>query len=43
MTGWPDRPVIYELNTAAWLYDVGKRAGKKSQLEGRVARVSGTA
>ena len=27
MTGWPDRPVIYELNTAAWLYDVGKRAG----------------
>jgi len=27
MSGWPDQPVIYELNTAAWLHDVGARAG----------------
>ncbi len=33
MNSWPDRPVIYELNTAAWLHDVGRRAGKKSTLK----------
>jgi Alpha amylase, catalytic domain len=32
MTGWPDRPVIYELNTAAWLHDVSRRAGTKVTL-----------
>lgn len=24
---WPEAPVVYELNTAAWLHDVGVRAG----------------
>ena len=32
MSGWPDRPVVYELNTAAWLHDVGKRAATKTTL-----------
>ena len=32
MTGWRDRPVIYELNTVAWLDDVSRRAGKKLTL-----------
>jgi hypothetical protein len=27
MTAWPSDPVIYELSTAAWLHDVGDRAG----------------
>ncbi len=27
MSAWPPHPVIYELNTAAWLHDVGVRAG----------------
>jgi hypothetical protein len=27
MTSWPSDPVIYELNTAAWLHDVSTRAG----------------
>ena len=42
MSGWPDRPVIYELNTAAWLDDVGRRAGKKLTLQA-CRRRSGTA
>ncbi len=30
--GWPADPVIYELNTAAWLHDVGSRAGATTTL-----------
>ena len=29
---WPADPVIYELNTAAWLHDVGERAGVATTL-----------
>jgi hypothetical protein len=25
MTGWPDRPVIYVVNTAVWLNELGRR------------------
>ena len=32
MSAWPDAPVIYELNTAAWLHDVGARAGAPATL-----------
>ncbi len=32
MSAWPDAPVIYELNTAAWLHDVGARAGRAATL-----------
>ena len=32
MTAWPSDPVIYELNTAAWLHDVGERAGARATL-----------
>ena len=32
MSGWPSRPVIYELNTAAWLHDVGERLGTPATL-----------
>jgi hypothetical protein len=32
MSGWSDQPVIYELNTVAWLDDVSRRAGKKLTL-----------
>ena len=32
MSGWPDRPVIYELNAVAWLDDVSRRARKKVTL-----------
>ena len=28
MAAWPGAPVVYELNTAAWLHDVGERAGR---------------
>jgi hypothetical protein len=27
VTSWPSDPVLYELNTAAWLHDVSQRAG----------------
>jgi Alpha amylase, catalytic domain len=27
MTGWPDRPVIYEVNTAVWLAELAREAG----------------
>ncbi|GIJ68493.1 alpha-amylase [Virgisporangium ochraceum] len=27
MTGWPDRPVIYEVDTWPWLEDLGRRLG----------------
>ncbi len=29
MSRWPADSVIYELNTAAWLHDVGRRAGRR--------------
>jgi hypothetical protein len=29
---WPAEPVVYELNTAAWLHDVGARAGRPAAL-----------
>src|SRR5205814_1213185 len=32
MTTWPSDPVLYELNTAAWLHDVGLRAGVTATL-----------
>ena len=32
MSAWPTAPVIYELNTAAWLHDVGTRAGAAATL-----------
>jgi hypothetical protein len=27
MTGWPDQPVIYEINTAVWLNELSRAAG----------------
>ncbi len=32
MTGWPDRPVIYEVNTAIWLADLTRAAGRRVTL-----------
>ena len=32
MTTWPSDPVIYELNTAAWLHDVSQRTGVTATL-----------
>ena len=32
MTGWPDRPVIYEINTAVWLNALGRAAGRPVTL-----------
>ena len=32
VSAWPSEPVIYELNTAAWLHDVGVRAGARTTL-----------
>src|SRR5690242_7131710 len=29
MTEWPDRPVIYEVNTAIWLSDLSRAAGRR--------------
>jgi len=29
---WPTDPVVYELNTAAWLHDVGQRLGSVAKL-----------
>ena len=32
MTGWPDQPVIYEINTAIWLGDLSRTAGRRVTL-----------
>jgi hypothetical protein len=32
MTGWPGRPVIYEINTAVWLGDLSRAAGRPVTL-----------
>jgi hypothetical protein len=32
MTMWPSHPVIFEINTAAWLHDVSRRAGTAATL-----------
>ena len=32
MTGWPDQPVIYEINTAVWLNTLGRTAGRRVTL-----------
>jgi Alpha amylase, catalytic domain len=32
MTGWPEDPVIYEINTAVWLGDLSRRAGRQLTL-----------
>ncbi len=41
MTAWPSDPVIYELNTAAWLHDVSERAGSRRRWPTSL-RTSGT-
>ena len=30
--GWPDKPVIYEINTAIWLGDLSRAAGRRVTL-----------
>ena len=32
MTGWPDQPVIYEINTAVWLNGLARRGGRRVTL-----------
>ena len=32
MTGWPAQPVIYEINTAVWLDELSRAAGRKVTL-----------
>ncbi len=32
LTGWPHRPVIYEINTAIWLADLSRAAGRRVTL-----------
>ena len=32
MSGWPDRPVIYEVNTAVWLDELSRTAGRPVTL-----------
>jgi hypothetical protein len=32
MTGWPDRPVIYEVNTAVWLDELSRGVGRRLTL-----------
>jgi hypothetical protein len=32
MTGWPDKPVIYEINTTIWLGDLSRAAGRRVTL-----------
>jgi hypothetical protein len=32
MTGWPDRPVIYEVSTAVWLDELSRAAGRQVTL-----------
>ena len=31
-TGWPGRPVIYEINTAVWLGELSRQAGRRVTL-----------
>jgi hypothetical protein len=37
MTGWPGRPVIYEINTAAWLNELARADGRRVTLAGVAA------
>lgn len=37
MTGWPDQPVIYEINTAVWLDGLSRTAGRPVTLAGVAA------
>ena len=32
MTGWPDQPVIYEINTAVWLNGLARAGGRRVTL-----------
>ncbi|HXW82357.1 MAG TPA: alpha-amylase family glycosyl hydrolase, partial [Acidimicrobiales bacterium] len=32
MSGWPEKPVIYEVNTAVWLDDLSRRHGRRVTL-----------
>jgi len=32
MTGWPDQPVIYEINTAVWLDELARAGGRRVTL-----------
>ncbi|MGO8882841.1 MAG: hypothetical protein ACLQI7_03885, partial [Streptosporangiaceae bacterium] len=32
MTGWPEQPVIYEINTAVWLDELSQTAGRRVTL-----------
>ncbi len=32
MTGWPEQPVIYEINTAVWLDELSQAAGRRVTL-----------
>jgi Alpha amylase, catalytic domain len=32
MTGWPDRPALYEINTAVWLGELSRSAGRPVTL-----------
>jgi hypothetical protein len=34
MTGWPDQPMIYEINTAVWLDELSRAAGRPVTLAG---------
>jgi len=38
MSGWPDQPVIYEINTAVWLDAVSRAAGRRMTLADVSAR-----
>jgi hypothetical protein len=37
MTGWPGQPVIYEINTAVWLNQLARAAGRQVTLAGVAA------
>jgi hypothetical protein len=37
VTGWPDQPVIYEINTAVWLDGLARAAGRPITLAGVAA------
>ena len=37
MTGWPDQPVIYEINTLVWLNDLARAAQRRVTLAGVTA------
>jgi hypothetical protein len=38
MTGWPVQPVIYEINTAVWLDELSRQAGRRVTLANVPAR-----